>query len=187
MPQKDSRRNESGTRKQQQKPNESFLTISRAAALQQTKIHMKKKPNRSFIRINKEELIKSPTIDVIALTSDSTQNSPQKVYISNNQFDFMVTSPNSPEIPPPFTFKISTPKIDKAVKKIQHLNTTPTSSNLPIEYQATPSGETPFEVIALISIITNKKPINNTQAPITNAISIQKQTTEVQRGPNQGP
>ena len=93
----------------------------------------------------------------------------------------MVTSPNSSEIPPtPFTSKISTPKTDRALKKIQQLNTTPTSSNSPIEYQATPSGETPFEENALISIKTYKKPLDNIQAPTTNAISIQKQTREDQ-------
>ena len=87
----------------------------------------------------------------------------------------MDTSPNSPEIPTPFTSKTSTPKIDKAVRKIQQLNTTPTSSNSPIEYQATPIGER-----TVVSIKTNKKPLDDTQAPTTNAISIQKQTTEDQ-------
>ena len=134
MPQKEQKQVDQGKRKHQAKTNESFLTKSRAAALQQTKIHMEKEQNRSFIRINEDELAKSPAIEVITLTSDSTQGSPSKVYTSNNKFDFMVTS-DSPDIPP-FQSKISTPKIDKAVKKIQHLHTTPTSSNSTIEFGA---------------------------------------------------
>ena len=54
MPQKDSMQKESGKRKQRQKPNESFLTKSRAAALQQTKIYMENEQNWSFIRITKK-------------------------------------------------------------------------------------------------------------------------------------
>ena len=128
MPRKEQKQADQGKRKHQAKPNESFLTKSRAAALQQIRIHMEKEQNQSFIRINEDELTKSPTIEVITLTSDSTQSSPLKVYTSNNKFEFIVTSPNSPDIPP-FRSKISTPKIDKAVKKIQQLHTTPTSSN----------------------------------------------------------
>ena len=92
-----------------------------------------------------------PTIEVITLTSDSTQGSPLKLYTSNIKFDFVVTSPESPDIPP-FQSKLSTPKIDKDVKKIQQLHTTPTSSNSPIEYQTAPSDETQRKECAAISI-----------------------------------
>ena len=56
MPQKEQKQVDQGKRKHQAKPNEPFLTMSRAAALQQTKIHMEKEQNRSFIRINEDEL-----------------------------------------------------------------------------------------------------------------------------------
>ena len=140
MPHKEPKNDNQGKRRTHPKPNESFLTKSKAAALQQTKIHMEKEQNRSFIKLNEDELVKSPTIEVITLTSDSTQGSPLKVYTSNNKFDFMVTSPESPDIPH-FQSKISTPKIDKTIKKIQQLNNTPTSSNSPIKNKLTPSGE----------------------------------------------
>ena len=45
MPQKEQKQVDQGKRKHQAKPNESFLTKSRAAALQQTKIHMEKEQN----------------------------------------------------------------------------------------------------------------------------------------------
>ena len=61
---------------------------------------MEKEQNGSFIKINEDELTKSPTIEIITLTSDSTQGSPLKVYTSNNKFDFMVTSPDSPDTLP---------------------------------------------------------------------------------------
>ena len=87
---------------------------------------------QALIRISKEGIIKSPTIEVSTLTSGSTQNSPPKVNTSDNKNNFMVTSPNSPHIPTTFSSKISPPKIDKAVKKIQQLNATPKTSNSPI-------------------------------------------------------
>ena len=173
MPQKEQKQVDQGKRKHQAKPNESFLTKSRAAALQQTKIYMEKEQNRSFIRSNEDELAKSPTIEVITLSSDSTQGSPSKVYTSNNKSDFMVTSPDSPDIPP-FQSKISTPKIDKAVKKIQHLHTTPTSSNSPIEYQTTPSGETERKECAPISI----KQGQDIQTASTSETSTKQQAVE---------
>ena len=151
MPHKERKQENQGKRKQQTKPNESFLTKSRAAALQQTKIHMEKEQNRSFIKIKEVELTKSPTIEVITLTSDSTQGSPLKVYKSNNKFDFMVTSPDSPDIPP-FQSRISTPKIDKIIKKIQQLNATPSSSNSPIVYNTAQRGETKVKECEPISI-----------------------------------
>ena len=112
MAQKETKLREIGKRKHSQNPNETFLPKSRAAALQQSKLHLEKQQNRSFIRINEEELIKSPTIEINTLTSDSTHNSPLKIYTSDNKFDLMVTSPNSPDIPTTFTSKISTPKTD---------------------------------------------------------------------------
>ena len=97
--QKETRPKSNGRRKQKQKPNESFLPILRAVALQQTKLHMEKEQNRSFNRIDEKELIKSTTIEVITLTSESTQSSALNVYTSDNKFDFMVISPNSPDTP----------------------------------------------------------------------------------------
>ena len=93
-------------------------------------------------------MTKSPSIELITLTSDSTQNNPIKMYTSDNNFDFMVTSPNSPDIPTNFTSTISTPKIDKALKKIQKLNATPMTSNRPIENNAILYGSTHIEQTA---------------------------------------
>ena len=101
---------------------------------------------------NEEEMIKFPTIDVITL-SDSTQNSPIKVFTSNNKYDFMITSPESPDTPINFSSTISIPKIDKALRKIQKLNATPTSNNSPIENNAVPFGITQ----------TEQAPSNNTK------------------------
>ena len=69
MAQKETKSKDIGQRKHNQNPNETFLSKSRAAALQQTKLHMEKQDNRSLIRINEEELSKSPTIEVITLTA----------------------------------------------------------------------------------------------------------------------
>ena len=54
----------------------------------------------------------------------------------------MITPPESPDVPNNFTSTISTPKIDKAVKKFQNLNATAMSSNSPIENNALPYGIT---------------------------------------------
>ena len=144
MPQKDTHQKNAGKQKGKQNPNGTFLAKSRAAALQQSKIHMERQQSRSFIKIDEKELLKSPTVDVITL-SDSTQNSPIKVFMSDNKYDFKVTSPNSPEIPPKFVSTISTPKIDKAVEKIHKLKTTPTLSSPPILNIAIPDGNTTQE------------------------------------------
>ena len=136
---KETKPRDAGKRRVKQNSNDTFLAKSRAAALQQSKLHFEKQQNRSIIQINKEEIIKSPTFEVTTL-SDSTQNSPIKVYTSNNKYDFMITSPNSPDIPTNFTSTISTPKIDKVVKKIQKFNGTPVSSTSPIENNAVPYG-----------------------------------------------
>ena len=95
MHQKETKAKGSGKRKFKQSPNEAFLAKSRAAALQHSYLPMEKQQNRQFIRIIEEEMTKTPTIEVITLTSDSTQNGPTKVYTSDNKYDFMVTSPNS--------------------------------------------------------------------------------------------
>ena len=100
---------------------------------------MERQQNRSFIKIDEKQLLKSPTIEVITL-SESTQNSPIKVFTSDNKYDFMITSPNSPEIPPKFVSTTSTPKIDKAVQKIHKLKPTPTLSSSPILNIAIPDG-----------------------------------------------
>ena len=57
----------------------------------------------------------------------------------------MVTSPNSPEMPPKFVSTISTPKIDKAVQKIHKLKSTPTLSSSPLLNIAIPDGITTQE------------------------------------------
>ena len=149
MPQKDTHQKNAGKRKGKQNPNDTFLAKSRAAALQQSKIHMERQQNRSFIKIDEKELLKSPTIEVITheviTVSDSTQNSPIKVFTSDNKYDFMIRSPNSPEIPPKFVSTISTPKIDKAVQKIHKLKSTPTLSSSPILNIAIPDGITTQE------------------------------------------
>ena len=98
---------------------------------------MEKQQNRSFIKINEKEMLKSPKIEVITL-SDSTQTSPIKVYTSDNKYDFMITSLSSPKIPSNFTSTISTPQIDKIVKKIHKIKSTPTLSNSPILNIANP-------------------------------------------------
>ena len=128
MPQKETKSKDAGKRSVKQNSNDTFFANSRAAALQQSKLHMEKQKNRSFIQLNEE---------VITL-SDSTQNSPIKVFTSNNIYDFMITSPESPDIPTNFTSTLSAPKIDKVVKKVQKLNATPMSSNYPIENNALP-------------------------------------------------
>ena len=74
--------------------------------------------NRSFLHLDDKEITKSTTVEVITLTSDSTQSSRLKVYTSSNKFDFMVRSPDGPDIPTTFTSQIFTPKVDKAVAKI---------------------------------------------------------------------
>ena len=181
--QKETKTNDSGKRKYKQSPNETFLSKS---SLQQSKLPIEKHQNKSFIRINEEEIIKSPKIEVITLTSDSAQNSQLKVYTSDNKYDFMVTSPNSPDIPTTFTSKILTPKTDKAVKKIQQLNATPMTSNSPIEKNAIPCGTTQTEETSPTSIKTIKTPIENTQAPNPEAATSQKQTTEaLPKGPQE--
>ena len=179
MPHKEQKQENQGKRKQQTKPNEPFLTKSRAAALQQTKIHMEKEQNRSFIKINEDELTKSPTIDVITLISDSTQGSPLKVYTSNNKFDFMATSPDSPVIPP-FQSRILTPKIDKTIKKIQQLNATPSSSNSPIVYNTTPRGETKVKECEPTSI----KAGQDTEKATTNKTETKQHGREDKPKPN---
>ena len=165
MTQNETKTKDSGKRKYKQSPNEIFLSKLRAASLQQSKLHMEKHQKRFFIRINEKKIIKSPSIEVIILTSDSTQNSPLKVYTSDNKYDFMVTSPNSPDIPTTFTSKISTPKIDKAVKKTQQINATPMTSNSAIENNAVPYGATQREETSPKNLKTNKSPVDNTQAP----------------------
>ena len=77
MPQKDTHQKNAGKRKGKQNPKDTFLAKSRAAALQQSKIHIESQQNRSFIKIDEKELLKSPTAEVITL-SDSTRNSPIK-------------------------------------------------------------------------------------------------------------
>ena len=144
MPQKDTHKKNAGKRKGKQNPNDTFLAKSRAAALQQSKIHMERQQNRSFIKTDEKEMLKSPTIEVITL-SDSTQKSPLKVFTSDNKYDFLITSPNRFEIPTKFVSTIWTPKLDKAVQKIQKLNSTPTLSSSPILNIAIPDGITTQE------------------------------------------
>ena len=91
----------------------------------------------------------------------------------------MVTSPDSLDIPP-FQSKISTPKINKAVKKIQQLHRTQTSSNSPIEYQTTPSGETERKECAPISI----KQGQDIQTVTTSETFRKQQAAEVKPKPN---
>ena len=155
-----------------------FLAKLRAAALQQSKLHMEKQQNGSFILKNEEETLKSPTIEVITLTSDSTQNSPIKVYASDNKYDFMVTFPNSPIIPTNFTSTLSTPKIDKAVKKIQELNTTRMTSNSPIENRAIPFRITHTELTAPNSIKSSESSTDNVKTTNHKAETNRKQIME---------
>ena len=115
------------------KANESFITKSKAAALQQTRLHMERtKENGSFFKVNESLLQSSRTV---TLMSDCTQNNPVHIYTSIPH-DFMVTSPNSPEIPNTLTSTISTPRVDKAVKKIQQhkalKDTSPMKSENPV-------------------------------------------------------
>ena len=119
-----------------------------------------KKQNRSFIRIDEKELTKSTTVEVITLTSDSTKSSPLKVYTSDNQFDFMVTSQDCPDITATFTSKISNPKIDKAVKKIQELNATPMPNKSPIEFKTAPCGTASIKVTSPENIHHPEKKTN---------------------------
>ena len=77
MPPKNTQQENIVKRKLKQKPSDTFLAKSRAAALNQSRIHMEKQQNRSFKKINEEEILKSPTVEVITI-SDSTQNSPLK-------------------------------------------------------------------------------------------------------------
>ena len=178
MPQKETKSKDSGKRKFQQSPKKTFLAKLRAAALQQSKLHMEKQQNGSLFLINEEEMIKSPTIEVITLTSDSTQNSPIKVYASDIKYDFMVTFPNSPIIPTNFTSTLSTPKIDKAAKKIQELNATPMTSNSPIENKAIPFGITHTEQTAPNSIKTSESSTDNLKTTNHKAETNRKQIME---------
>ena len=177
MPQKETKTKYSLKPKFKQSPNEKFLAKSRATALQQSKLHMQKQQNKSFFRINEEDMIKSPTIEVITLTSNSTQNNPIKLYTSD-KYNSMVTSPNSPDIPTNFTSTISTPKMDKAVKKIQKLNATPMTSNFPIENNAIPYGSTHIEQTAPNSAKTSEISTDNIQAMNPNAETNKKQNKE---------
>ena len=139
MPPKNTQQTNTVKRKPKQNASDTFLAKSRAAPLNQSRIHMEKQQNRFFIKINEEEILKSPTVEVITI-SDSTQNSPLKIYTSDNKYDFIITSPNSPEVPSNFTSTISTPKIDKVVTKLQKLKTTPTLTTSPIPNKAIPDG-----------------------------------------------
>ena len=139
MPPKNTHQKNIVKQKLKQNPSDTFPAKSRAAAPNQSRIHMEKQQNRSFVKINEEEILKSPTVEVITI-SDSTQNSSLKIYTSDNKYDFMMTSPNNPEIPPNFTSTISTTKIDKLVTKIQKLKTTPTLTTSPIPNKAIPDG-----------------------------------------------
>ena len=183
LPQKEFKPKHDGKRKQKQKPNETFLSKLRAAALHQTKLHMEKQAlqNRSFTRVDEEELTKSPKLELITLTSDSTQGSPLKIYTLDNKYDFMATSPDSPDIPTNFTSKISTPKLDKAEIKIQTLNATPKTIKSPIQPKAIPSGTTTIQsnstkIIPVQIISSETVPVRNTK------LKIQEQsTTETQQ------
>ena len=108
--------------------------------------------NRSFLQSAEIEKTKSPTIEAITLTWDSTQSSPLKVYNSSKKYDFIITSPDSPEIPTTFSSKLSSPKVEKAVEKIQRLKSTPKliKNTLPLEPKTLRHGtgnlqSTPFE------------------------------------------
>ena len=139
MPPKVTTQKTTAKRRVKQNPSDTFIAKSKAAALNQSRIHMEKQQNRSFIKIDEQELQKSPTIEVVTI-SDSTENSPIKIYTSENKYDFMLTSPSSPEIPQNFTSTISIPKIDKVVTKIQKLKTTPTLTTSPIPQNQIPCG-----------------------------------------------
>ena len=178
MPQKETKSKDAGKRRFKQNANDTFLAKSRATALQQSKLHMEKQKNRSFIQINQGEMIKSPTIEKITL-SDSTQNSPIKVFTSNNKYDFMITSPESPDILTNFTSAILTPKIDKAVKKIQEkLNATPMSSNSPIENNAVPYGITQIEQATSNNTKTSDSATDIAQTSSPKAETSKKQSME---------
>ena len=92
MPQKDTHQKNAGKRKGKRNPNDTFLAKSRAAALQQSQIHMEKQQNRSFIKIDAEELLKSPTVEINTL-SDSTQSSPIKIHVRQTSWSRRQTSP----------------------------------------------------------------------------------------------
>ena len=122
-------------------------------------------------------MLKSPTIEVITL-SDSTQNSPIEVFTSNNEYDFMILSPESPDIPIDFTSTISTPKTDKAVKKIEKLNATPMSSNSPIENNALPYGITLIKQATAKNSNTSDSTTDIAQTSIPQAETSKKQNRE---------
>ena len=177
MPQKEKR-------KEKPSSSDTFRTKSRAAALHQSKLHMEKH-NRSFIKVNEQELLKSPTIECITI-SDSTENSPIKVFTSDNKYDFMITSPDSPEIPQKFESKISTPKLDKVVGKIQKLKASPKFSSSPILNITTPHGETSEkEKQSSSKAITNPAPApkikqieNEENKPTTEGILVNERNEE---------
>ena len=73
------------------------------------------------------------------LTLVSNQSSSLKINTSNNKIDCMVTSPDSPDIPT-YTSKLSTPKLDKAVEKIQKLKSIPQQIPSPIDPKTIPRG-----------------------------------------------
>ena len=174
-PQKQTKSENAGKRRVKQNSNDTFLAKSKA--LQQSKLHMEKQKNRSFIRINKEEMIKSPTIEVITL-SDSTQTSPIKVFTSNNKYDFMITSPESPDIPTNFTSTISTPKIGKAVKMIQKLKANPISSNSPIGNNGLQYGITKIEQATANNTKTSESATDIAQKSSPKAETSKKQSME---------
>ena len=73
MPSKNTQQKKPIKRKLKQNPSDTFLAKSRAAALNQSRIHMEKQLNGSFIIINEEEILKSPIVEVITI-SDSTKD-----------------------------------------------------------------------------------------------------------------
>ena len=70
----------------------------------------------------------------------------------------MVTSPDIPTI---FSSKRSTPKVDKAVKKIQKLKATPKPINSPIRPKSIPRGTTTIQ-----STSTENLHVHNTSCEI---------------------
>ena len=84
----------------------------------------------------------------------------------------MITSPESTEISTTFTSKISTPKIEKALEKIQRLKSTskPIQNTSPVEPKAAPHG-----TVNLTSI-----PFENVQEPNR---STSQSTRQQQRQP----
>ena len=136
------------------------------------------KQNRSFIRIDEKEITKSPTVEVNTLTSDSTQGRLLKVYTSDNKFVFMVTSPDSPDIPVTFTSKNTSPKIDKAVKKIQTLNAILMPTKSPINFETTPCGTASIQSTPPESIPADNTPNENTPKLTLQTSSKQQLTAE---------